>query len=133
MQRLAILLLTLVFAMAASTSHSDEDDLLTTIEGHVFNKFTGVPLQGAVVEFVVLDELGEVLGSGTAHTDPNGFYSFDVNVNLFVRIEVSCLSHRGEATSSVSPPSLGPEIVRRDAYVNGPDRRSFTTCISPAA
>jgi hypothetical protein len=122
------LILAIVLATGASATAAPED-VLTTIEGHVFNKFTGVPLTGAAVVTTVLDDHGSELGSGITYTDSNGFYSIDVNVRYFVRIEVSCRTGRGVVVSSVTPPRLGPEIVRRHAYLEVPRRRSFTTCL----
>ena len=122
------MILAIVLATGASATAAP-DDVLTTIEGHVFNKFTGVPLTGAVVVVTILDDLGSELGSGITRTDSNGLYSVDVNVRFFVRIEVSCRTGRGVVVSSVSPPRLGPEVVRRDAYLEGPLARSFSTCL----
>ena len=80
----------------------------------------------------VLDEFGAKSGEATGYTDSNGFYNFHVNVIFFVaRIEVSCRTPRGVVTSSLSPPTIGPEVVRRDAYLDGPKRLSFTTCLAP--
>ncbi len=50
------------------------------VEGHVFNKRTGIPLKGAVVrvfENVTVGPLPIELASGV--TDANGFYQFEVD------------------------------------------------------
>jgi hypothetical protein len=106
-----------------------EAQMLTTIEGHVFNKRTGVPLEHAAVTITIADQFGTEVGSGTGYTDSNGFYRQQVNTAYFVaRIEVACGTPRGVVVSSVNPPDLGPEIVRRDAYLDAPPLRRFTTC-----
>jgi len=127
--RLPSLVLAILLALA-TPSAATEDDLLTTIEGHVFNKFTGVPLEGAAFVITIFDELGTRLGEATGYSDSNGFYVAEVNVNFTVRLEVSCRTNRGVVTALVSPPRLGPEIVRRDAYLEVSRNRSFTACLA---
>jgi len=107
-------------------------DALTTIEGHVFNKGTGIPLEDASVVVAVFDDEWTLQGTSTSYTDSNGFWDVEVNTAYFVRIEVLCRTNRGVLSSAVNPPRLGPEIVRRDAYLDGPDRRSFRRCRRPA-
>lgn len=98
------------------------------IEGHVFNKFTGVPLSGAVVrvlENITLGPLPIVLAVGV--TDANGFYQFEVDEFLGApaTIEVVCGTRKGEIRGRSSA-KLREGQIRRDVYLMG--RRRLTRC-----
>ena len=89
------------------------------VEGHVFNKRTGVPLSGAVVrvfENVTLRPVPVELASGI--TDDNGFYQFEVEKFLGApaRIEVVCATPWGEVHGRSSA-RLREGLVRRDVYL----------------
>ena len=98
------------------------------IEGHVFNKRTGVPLSGALVrvfENVTLGPLPVLLAKGI--TDANGFYQFVVDEFLGspAIIEVICGTATGEIRGGSST-LLREGLIRRDVYL-GASRR-LTRC-----
>jgi len=98
------------------------------IEGHVFNKGTGVPLSGAAVrvfENVTLGPLPVELAAGI--TDANGFYQFEVDEFLgFPAIfEVVCETATGEIRGGSST-LLREGSIRRDVYLEA--RRRLTRC-----
>jgi hypothetical protein len=104
----------------------------TFVEGHVFNRRTGVPIEGAVVRLpdpcipcarppIPLELI----------TDENGFYSalfWGGGSWMTIEIEVVCTTRHGEITGG-SESDLRPGTVRRDIYLSGPKRLS--RCIPP--
>ena len=98
------------------------------IEGHVFNKRTGVPLSGAAVrvfENVTLGPLPVELAAGI--TDANGFYQFEVDefLGFPAIIEVVCETATGEIRGGSST-LLREGPIRRDVYLEA--RRRLTRC-----
>ncbi len=98
------------------------------LEGHVFNKLTGVPLSGAAVhvfENVTMGPLPIELAAGI--TDPNGFYQFEVDefLRFSAIIEVVCGTATGEIRGG-SFALLREGLIRRDVYL-GASRR-LTRC-----
>lgn len=104
----------------------------TFVEGHVFNRRTGVPIAGAIVR--VPDACIPCAGPSIPReltTDDNGFYSagfFGGSSTSIVPIEVVCLTRLGEITGN-SQADLRPGTVRRDVYLRGPE--SFSRCLPP--
>jgi hypothetical protein len=103
------------------------------LEGHVFNKRTGVPLSGAmvrVVEDVTSGPLPVELGAG--FTDANGFYQFTVEqfLGFPATIEVVCVTPTGILRGGSSA-LLREGPIRRDVYL-GASRR-LTRCQPPRA
>lgn len=89
------------------------------IEGHVFNKMTGIPLSGAVVrvvENVTTGPIGQELASGL--TDENGFYQFEVNRFLGAPaiIQIACETPHGVVRGGSSA-RLRDGVIRRDVYL----------------
>lgn len=98
------------------------------IEGHVFNKRTGIPLSGAVVrvfENVTAGPLPVELAAGT--TDANGFYQFQVDdfLGFGAIIEVVCATPSAEIHGESSA-LLREGSIRRDIYLAA--RRRVTRC-----
>ena len=98
------------------------------VEGHVFNKLTGVPLSGAevrVFENVTAGPLPVELGAGP--TDSNGFYQFTVEhfLGFPAFIEVFCSTPVGDIHGRSSA-QLREGNVRRDVYLEVP--RRLTRC-----
>lgn len=129
--RMFIQLLTLLVTLVVVPSMAlglDE----TFVEGHVFNRRTGVPIEGAVVRLPdpcipcarppIWQEL---------ITDENGFYSglfWGGGSWMTIEIEVVCTTRHGEITGG-SESDLRPGTVRRDIYLKGP--RWLSRCIPP--
>ena len=98
------------------------------IEGHVFNKHTGVPLSGAVVrvfETVTSGPRPVELAAGI--TDANGFYQFEVDefLGFPAVIEVRCAT-RKKALRGESSALLREGLIRRDVYLGATQR--LTRC-----
>ncbi len=98
------------------------------IEGHVFNKRTGVPLSGAAVrvfENATFGPLPVELAAGI--TDANGFYQFEIDqfLGFPAIIEVVCGTATGEIRGGSSTLLRGG-LIRRDVYL-GASRR-LTRC-----
>ena len=103
------------------------------IEGHVFNKRSGVPIEGAVVviyENVTLGPIPLLLGEDTA--DANGFYEVRIPTPTFPVgvIEVFCRTPDGVVARGISSAPLQDEVIRRrDIYLE--TRRRIRTCLDP--
>lgn len=103
------------------------------IEGHVFNKRSGVPLEGAVVvvyENVTLGPLPILLAEDA--TDGNGFYQVQISTPTFPIgvIEVFCRTPRGVVVRGVSSAPLEADVIRRrDIYLETP--RRVRRCLEP--
>ena len=104
------------------------------IEGHVFNKLSGVPLRGAAVrvyETVTVGPFPVVLAAGT--TDGNGFYQFAVDqfLGFPAIIEVTCagptrtFAGRGSAL-------LREGVIRRDIYLGAGRRLTHCRRLAPS-
>ena len=115
-----------------------------TIEGHVFNKLTGVPAEGASV---VIRGRSNVTPSGPVvlardHTDGNGFYSLEVWDRDFdfdgYTVWVSCVlakRKRDEARSVYGQSflrHLRSGVLRRDVYIEAGRFRQRILCNSLA-
>lgn len=105
----------------------------TFVEGHVFNRRTGVPISGALVRLpdscipCARPSLPQDLV-----TDDNGFYSarFIGGSSLVsIPIQVICVTARGQIMGG-SQADLRPGTVRRDIFLRGPD--TLSRCIPPA-
>lgn len=107
-------------------------DDATFREGHVFNKFTGVPPQGALVQVfasVIAIQPGAGPIVGKAVTDGSGFYSIEVNQPDDITLVVRC----GETTDGVGQVRNRPGTLRRNLYVDVGFRRRFSSCPRRAA
>ncbi len=116
----------------------------TFLEGHVFNKRTGVPLRNAFVVIQTEIPLPVADCNGCSRflgdlTDSNGFYSFEFSeteVDLLaadrsIGITASCVvSPEDSRTVGFSSPLvLRPGTLRRDLYIDASRRRFFTRCL----
>ena len=99
------------------------------VEGHVFNKRSGVPLPGAIVrvtENVTLGPIPIELASGV--TDANGFYQFEINdfLGFPATIEVLCVTAERQVRGGSSA-LLREGLIRRDIYLD--TRRRSARCL----
>ena len=99
------------------------------VEGHVFNKRSGVPLPGAIVrvtENVTLGPIPIELASGV--TDANGFYQFEINdfLGFPATIEVLCETATRQVRGGSSA-LLREGLIRRDIYLD--TRRRSARCL----
>jgi hypothetical protein len=104
------------------------------LEGHVFNKRSGIPIEGAVVviyENVTSGPLAVLLAEDV--TDGNGFYEASVTTTFPVGvIEVFCRTPRGVVVRGVSSAPLQDDVIRRrDIYLQLPWR--VRECLEPEA
>ena len=103
------------------------------IEGHVFNKRSGVPIEGAVVviyENVTFGPVPILLGEDT--TDGNGFYQVRIPTPTFPVgvVEVFCRTPNGVVVRGISSAPLRDEVIRRrDIYLETP--RRLRKCLDP--
>ncbi len=103
------------------------------IEGHVFNKRSGVPIKGSVVviyENVTFGPAPFLLGEDA--TDGNGFYQVRIATPTFPVgvIEVFCRTRHGEVVRGVSSAPLQVGVIRRrDVYLK--TRRRVRECLDP--
>jgi hypothetical protein len=103
------------------------------IEGHVFDKRSGVPIEGAVVviyENVTVGPVPIVLGEGA--TDENGFYAVKIPTPTFPVgvIEIFCETQRGVVVRGASSAPLQDGVIRRrDIYLE--TRRRVRECLEP--
>lgn len=102
------------------------------IEGHVFNKRSGVPIEGAVVviyENVTVGPVPFLLGQDA--TDGNGFYHVRIPTPTFPVgvIEVFCRTPKGVVRGTSSAPLQDEVIRRRDIYLE--TSRSVRECLDP--
>ena len=100
------------------------------VEGHVFNKRTGLPLPGATVrvtETVTVGPIPNELGAGT--TDENGFYQFEIEdfLGFPANIDVECVKAK-RVVLGRSTAVLRDGVIRRDIYLQ--TRRRTTRCLS---
>jgi hypothetical protein len=93
----------------------------TFIEGHVFNKWTGVPLSGALVR--VLADEGPPRFLVHQLTDQNGFYHFERSWSISqVPISVICGTDHDAIVGASEAPIWEGAIFRRDIYLDAPRR-----------
>jgi hypothetical protein len=128
MSRIAILLITAApFAAGAESAF---------VEGRVFNKRSGAPLENARVS-VLSGEVGitATIGSepfevplGHSITDGNGFYSIEIDLADVPEIARAYSSVRAECAigdqtksspAQTHPVRFRPETIHRDLYVGG--------------
>ena len=100
------------------------------LEGHVFNKLTGVPLSGALVRVfeatcTFRPPPGPILAS--ASSDDNGFYQFEIAqfLGCGADIEVVCQTRNSDFEGGSSA-TLRAGLIRRDVYLDAP--RSLAGC-----
>ena len=123
--RVLVRLVPLLLAPVAAPALAQPVD--TFVEGHVFNRKTGVPIAGAIVRLP--DACIPCAGPSIPReltTDDNGFYSagfFGGSSSSIVPIEVVCLTRLGVIAGG-SEADLRPGTVRRDVYLRGPTNLS---------
>ncbi len=102
------------------------------IEGHVFNKRSGVPIEGAVVVIFENVTLGPVpILLADVVTDGNGFYQVAVTTAFPIGIiEVFCRTRNGVVVRGASSAPLQDDVIRRrDIYLETP--RRVRECLDP--
>jgi hypothetical protein len=102
------------------------------LEGHVFNKRSGIPIEGAVVviyENVTAGPVPILLAEDV--TDGNGFYQVSITTTFPVGvIEVFCRTPRGVVVRGASSAPLQDDVVRRrDIYLE--ISRRVHECLEP--
>ena len=103
------------------------------IEGHVFNKRSGGPIEGAVVviyENITAGPIPVLLGEDA--TDGNGFYEVRIPTPTFPIgvIEVICRTKNGVVVRGESSAPLQEDVIRRrDIYLDVPRRER--NCLDP--
>lgn len=120
-----IKIVALLSIFVASAAHSQVDVAL--VEGHVFSKFTGVPLRGAVVEAfeIVAFPLPPLIPVASVITNESGFYSFEADAEFDLVLVVNC-GRAKRGVTEISP--IRPGTIRRDVYLKVGRRRSFDAC-----
>ena len=103
-----------------------------SLEGHIFNKRTGVPIEGAAVvvhENVTLGLVPILLAEGLS--DGNGFYQFAIDTVFPVGvILVFCRTPSGVVVQGMSSAPLEDHTIRRrDIYLETP--RFLQRCLAP--
>ncbi len=85
------------------------------VEGHVFNKRSGVPIEGAVVVIYENVTQGPVpILLADELTDSNGFYQAGVTTVFPIGIiEVFCRTRNGVVVRGASSAPLQDEVIRR--------------------
>ena len=122
------LIAAIVCALLASTGAQAQSAF---VEGHVFNKKTGRPIAGALVqvfENVTAGPLPILLAEDVS--DANGFYEVEVTefLGFGANIEVLCRTKKG-AISGQGSAILREDTIRRDIYLRAP--RRLMGCIPP--
>ena len=103
------------------------------VEGHVFNKRSGVPIEGAVVviyENVTSGPVPILLAEDV--TDGNGFYQVRIPTPTFPVgvVEVFCRTRNGVVLRGASSAPLQDSVIRRrDIYLG--TRRRVRECLEP--
>jgi len=102
------------------------------LEGHVFSRPHGVPIEGVTVfvyENVTAGPIPILLARGV--TDQNGFYQFGITQLFPVGvIEVFCRTPKGTVSSGGSSAPLQDDVIRRrDIYIETP--RRVRECLDP--
>ena len=125
--------MSLLICSAATLWSSSAVAQTADIEGHVFNKRSGVPIEGAVVviyENVTFGPVPILLGEDA--TDGNGFYQVRIQTPTFPVgvIEVFCRTPNGVVVRGISSAPLRDEVIRRrDIYLETP--RRVRECLDP--
>lgn len=111
------------------------------IETHVYDKLTGVPLEGVVIHVEEIDAYGNATGNGMkGQTDQNGFYVSGHSTDQYLRISATCSQGDKSVTVSIRAPDINavtyqielhaaPPVFRRDAYlalINKTGKRGLT-------
>jgi hypothetical protein len=128
-----LLKMSLLICSAASLWSGSAVAQTADIEGHVFNKRNGAPIEGAVVvvyENVTLGPIPFLLGED--FTDGNGFYHVRIPTPTFPIgvIEVFCRTPDGVVVRGVSSAPLQDDVIRRrDIYLETP--RRVHECLDP--
>lgn len=102
------------------------------LEGHVFNKRTGVPIENAVVVIYENFTNGAVpVLLAELRTDSNGFYQSEVITNFPTGIiAVFCRTPAGAVVRGRSSAPIQEEVIRRrDIYLDAPLLR--LDCLDP--
>ena len=102
------------------------------LEGHVFNKRSGVPIEGASVLIYENVSHGPVpILLANTFTDGNGFYEAEVASDLrFSAIHVFCRTPGGVVVRGSSRAPLQEGVIRRrDVYLEVP--RRLKECLAP--
>jgi hypothetical protein len=99
------------------------------VEGHVFNKLTGVPVTFAAV---TLEGTGATIGGtyyplilGSAFSDSNGFYrielDYEASVESHDNLHAACLTAGGlKRTGRMATRiAIVPGVFQRDLYIEG--------------
>lgn len=104
----------------------------TVVEGYVFNKWTGVPLEGARVLLGFLPP-NVIVPSPTGQfvTDSNGFYSVEVLTESLGGLAVNCFWNTGFDSSVIHLPDPPGDFLERSVYLDVPRRRGFSHCGPP--
>jgi hypothetical protein len=135
--RIGLTLIGLAATLLSSPAARGQDSTTRWVEGHVFNKWTGVPLQNVVIQKGPYrpPRPGPDGGVPLAYTDANGFYSLSFHEGEpqgMVLTAVCFLPPReGERFPHFKVESavhLRPGTLRRDLYIAGPRRKSFDYC-----
>ena len=122
-----IAMVSLLLVASVASGQEETESNLVLVEGHVFNKHTGVPLENATVwsnppfRFVLV------------RTDENGFYSLWVIPGVDTALTAACefQTKKGENVSrsaSIGLPEVPLEPLRRDLYVDARRKRGFSHC-----
>lgn len=120
---LAVFAATLSFSMNAYAQTA-------YVEGHVFNKRSGIPIEGAVVRVVENITAGPLpIELATGVSDANGFYQFEIRefLGASATIEVACSTARREIRG-MSVATLRDGLIRRDVFLSV--GRHLTRCQS---
>ena len=125
--------MSLLICSAATLWSSSAVAQTADIEGHVFNKRSGVPIEGAVVviyENVTFGPVPILLGEDA--TDGNGFYQVRIQTPTFPVgvIEVFCRTPKGVVVRGISSAPVQDDVIRRrDIYLEA--RRRVRECLDP--
>ncbi len=112
----------------SDTTHAQ----MAYVEGHVFNKRSGVPIEGAVVVIYENVTVGPVpILLADELTDGNGFYQAGVTTAFPTAIiEVFCRTRNGVVVRGASSAPLQDDVIRRrDIYLE--TARRVRHCLDP--
>jgi len=137
--RSALVILTLAALANTARAQAPEPQIL---EGYVFGKFTGVPLENVLV-IIGYSENGSTTRARTV-TDTNGFYRFDATGVEEIRIAFMCSSRRivsrpsptvrsivpnpNTVEGTISLPTSWTGTLQRNVYISAPALPSFSKC-----
>jgi hypothetical protein len=130
----------------SSSAPQAQDATTTWVEGHVFNKWTGVPLQNVAIFLGPYPPPARPPGRSDvifippaprAYTGASGFYSIPLTPSINVppgevRLTAVCFTRLKEGelpfVKVESTVLLRPGTLQRDLYVAGPRRGTFDYC-----